>query len=173
MKPHEEHRRKAQRHLKVVIVTVSTSRYARKNKGLDYKDEAGDTAAEETRRAGHEVARRNLISDDRTMIRREVKRFLRGSDDVLLFSGGTGLSPRDMTVETVRPFFEKELDGFGELVRRLGYDEVGSAAALTRATAGVASGKLVACMPGSPGAVTTVMRAFAGEFPHIIFVARG
>jgi molybdenum cofactor biosynthesis protein B len=134
-------------------------------------DEGGDTAAEEAESAGHHVSRRSLVSDDATMIRREVKAFLAGRDDVLLFTGGTGLSPGDVTVETVRPYFDKELDGFGELVRRLGYDEIGSAASLTRATAGVASGKLIVCMPGSPNGVKTAMRAFVGEFPHILFIA--
>ena len=130
-------------------------------------------AAEEAARAGHQVVRRSLVSDDSTMIREALKMFLSGKNDVLLFAGGTGLSPRDITVETVRPFFEKELEGFGELVRRLGYDEVGTAAALTRATAGVASGKLIVCMPGSPGGVRTAMKAFAREFAHMVFIAKG
>jgi molybdopterin adenylyltransferase len=173
MKPHEKHRKEAQHKLKVVVVTVSTSRYAKMKGGEDYTDEAGDIAVAGAKEAGHEVTRRSLVSDDSTMIRREVKRFLSGHEDVLLLAGGTGLSPRDITVETVRPLLEKELDGFGELVRRLGYDEVGSAAALTRATAGVARGKLIVCMPGSPGAVRTAMRAFIGEFPHMVFIARG
>jgi len=173
MKPHEEHRRAAHRRLKVVIVTVSTSRYEKKRTGTGFSDEAGDVAAEETRRARHKVMRRELVSDDAAMLRKEVKRFLAGKDDVLLFTGGTGLSPRDITVETVRPFFDKELEGFGELLRRLGYDEIGSSAILTRATAGVARGKLIACMPGSPGGVRTAMRAFVDEFPHIVFIAQG
>ncbi len=142
-------------------------------KGDQYSDDAGDIAAQEAEKAGHHVAYRGLVSDDAAMIRREVKGFLAGKDDVLLLTGGTGLSPRDITVETVGPFLEKELDGFGELVRRFGYDEVGSSAALTRATAGVAKGKLIVCMPGSPAAVRTSMRAFAGEFPHAVFIARG
>jgi len=173
MKPHEQHRSQGARRLRVAVVTVSTSRYAKMKGGAEYTDEAGDLAANETEKAGHSVSRRSLISDDRAMLRREVKDFLSGGEDVLLFTGGTGLSPRDVTVETVRPFFEKELDGFGELVRRLGYDEIGSAAALTRATAGVASGKLIVCMPGSPAAVKTAMRAFVGEFPHALFIAKG
>jgi molybdopterin adenylyltransferase len=173
MKPHEEHRREAKRRLKVVVVTVSTSRYAKMKGGSGYTDEAGDVATATVEDAGHVVTRRSLVSDDRKMIRGEVKKFLSGHDDLLLLAGGTGLSPRDITVETVRPFLEKELDGFGELVRRLGYDEVGSAAALTRATAGVAAGKLIVCMPGSPGAVRTTMTAFVGEFPHMVFIAGG
>jgi molybdenum cofactor biosynthesis protein B len=173
MRPHEEHRHKGERQLRVVVITVSSSRYFKMKEGVEYTDEGGDTAALEATRAGHTVTRRSLISDDRAMLRREVKRFLAGRDDVLLFTGGTGLSPRDVTVETVGPFFEKELKGYGELVRRLGYDEIGSAAALTGATAGIASGKLIVCMPGSPDGVKTAMRAFVREFPHILFIARG
>jgi molybdenum cofactor biosynthesis protein B len=173
MKPHESHRRNAERSLSVRIVTVSTSRYAKKEEGESYTDEAGEVAASEVKKAGHEVSYRRLVSDDRAMIRREVKGFLSGDEDVLLLAGGTGLSPRDITVETVRPFFEKELEGFGELVRRLGYDDIGSAAALTRATAGVAKGKLMICIPGSPGGVKTALKAFVGEFPHILYIAKG
>ena len=171
MKPHQEHHRAAKSRLNVVVVTVSTSRYERKNKGESYTDEGGDAAVEEAMRAGHKVTRRTLISDDVEMLQRETRAFIAGKDDVLLFTGGTGLSPRDVTVETIRPFFEKELEGFGELVRRLGYEEIGASAILTRATAGVASGKLIACMPGSPGAVRTAMKAFAGEFGHARFIA--
>jgi molybdopterin adenylyltransferase len=161
------------RRLRIVVVTVSSSRYAKMREGSEYTDEGGDAAAGGAKEAGDEVTRRGLISDDRSMLRREVKEFLGGRDDVLVFTGGTGLSPSDVTVETVRPFFEKEIEGFGELVRRLGYDEIGSSAALTRAAAGVTSGKLIVCLPGSPNGVKTAMRAFAGEFPHILFVARG
>jgi molybdopterin adenylyltransferase len=173
MKPHEAHRREAERSLSVRLVTVSTSRFSKKAEGKDFTDEAGDIAADEVDRAGHRLSRRALVSDDEKMIRKEVKAFLAGGEDVLLFAGGTGISPRDITVETVRPFLEKELDGFGELVRRLGYDEIGSSAAMTRATAGVTKGKLIVCMPGSPAAVRTTMKAFVGDFAHIVYVAKG
>lgn len=106
------------------------------------------------------------------MIREEVKRFLAGKCDVLVLMGGTGVSGRDVTIETVRPLLEKELDGFGELLRQVGYRKIGAAAMLTRATAGVARGKLVLCLPGSPGAVRDALRAFGGELPHALFVAR-
>ena len=173
MRPHEQHREKGGRHLRVAVVTVSSSRYWKMKEGDGNTDESGDAAADETKRAGHSGTRRGLISDDGGMLRKEVRKNLAGEDDVLLITGGTGLSPRDITVETVRPYFDKELEGFGELVRRLGYEEIGSAAILTRATAGVASGKLIVCMPGSPGAVRTAMRAFAGEFGHARFIAKG
>jgi len=173
MKPHEAHRREAQRTLGVRLVTVSTSRYAKKAEGKEFTDEAGDIAAEEMAKAGHRLSNRTLVSDEKAMIAKEVEEFLAGGDDVLLLAGGTGISPRDITVETVRPYLEKELEGFGELIRRLGYDEIGTSAAMTRATAGVAKGKLILCMPGSPAAVETAMKSFAGELAHMVFIAKG
>jgi molybdopterin adenylyltransferase len=154
-------------------VTVSSSRYERKKAGAQPTDEAGDVAEGEVEKAGHIVTGRGLISDDAKMLRAEAKRFLGSHDDVLLLTGGTGVSSRDITIETLRPFFQKELPGFGELLRRISYDEIGSAAMLTRATAGVAGGKLLVCMPGSPDAVKTALRASLAEFPHIVSIAKG
>jgi molybdopterin adenylyltransferase len=156
----------------VRIVTVSSSRYEKKASRSKFTDEAGDVAEAEVTREGHIVTARELVSDDAPMIRREAERFLDSGDDVLLFTGGTGVSSRDITIETVKPLFQKELPGFGELLRRISYGEIGSAAMLTRATAGTARGKLVVCMPGSPHAVKTALRASITEFPHIVSVAR-
>lgn len=172
MKPHEEHRRLAGGTLRFRVVTVSTSRYGKKKEGVKFDDEGGDTAEREVRAAGHAVTGRGLVSDDPRMLRKETAAFLQGADDVLLFTGGTGVSTRDVTIETVTPYFEKELAGFGELLRRLSYEEVGSAAMLTRATMGVAKGKLILCLPGSPGAVRSAMRAAVGELPHAVYIAR-
>jgi molybdenum cofactor biosynthesis protein B len=107
------------------------------------------------------------------MIRRVVQDFLKSGAHVLVLMGGTGVSPSDVTVETVVPFFEKELAGFGELLRSISYQTIGSAAMLTRATAGTAKGKLIVCLPGSPGAVETALRSFISEFPHIVSIAGG
>jgi molybdenum cofactor biosynthesis protein B len=145
------HRKLAPHRLRVHIVTVSTSRYSMMKRGESYTDESGEAAEKETKKAGHTVTGRGIISDDARMLRKEVKSFLSGDDDVLIFTGGTGV---------------------GELFRRLSYDEVGSAAVLSRATAGVAGGKLIVCLPGSPGAVRTALAAFIGEFPHVLYVAR-
>jgi len=156
----------------VRVVTVSTGRYAKKSIGQQFTDESGDVAEEEATKAGHRVTGRALISDEPQMLKAEVSKFISGRDDVLLLTGGTGVSKRDVTIETVRPYFEKELTGFGELVRSIGFDEIGAAAILTRATAGVTKGKLLVCMPGSPSAVKSALRASMSEFPHIIFIAR-
>lgn len=151
---------------------MSSSRYERKAARSKFTDESGDAAEAEVKREGHIVTVRELVSDDAAMIRREAESFLESGDDVLLFMGGTGVSGRDITIETVRPFLQKELPGFGELLRRISYGRIGSAAMLTRATAGTARGKLLVCLPGSPDAVKTALRASFSEFPHIVSVAR-
>jgi molybdopterin adenylyltransferase len=90
-----------------------------------------------------------------------------------VLTGGTGVSSTDVTIETVRPFFEKEIEGFGEIFRSVSYQRIGPAAALSRATAGVARGKLVMCLPGAPDAVRTALELFVGEIPHVLHLARG
>jgi molybdenum cofactor biosynthesis protein B len=141
--------------------------------GSEYKDESGDLAARLIVEAGHEVDTRILLPDEKIMIRRVVQDFLKSGAHVLVLIGGTGVSPRDVTVETVVPFFEKELTGFGELLRNISYQTIGGAALLTRATAGTAKGKLIVCLPGSPNAVETALRSFISEFPHIVSIAGG
>lgn len=155
-----------------MLVTVSTSRYRAKGRGEKWADESGDLAAGEMTRFGYTVSRRGLVSDEKSMIEKEVKKFLQGGNDVLVFMGGTGISSRDVTIEAVKPFFEKEMEGFGELLRSVSYRKVGGAAMLTRATAGVAKGKLILCLPGSPDAAKVGLRTFGKEIPHALFIAR-
>jgi molybdenum cofactor biosynthesis protein B len=93
--------------------------------------------------------------------------------DVAIFSGGTGITPTDITIETVSPFIEKTLPGFGEFFRRISFDKVGSAAVLSRAVAGVLKGKAVFCIPGSADAVkTSVEMLILPEASHIVKHAR-
>lgn len=129
-------------------------------------------AQEELAKLGYELKTKELVSDDAAMLKREAEGFLSGNEDVLVFLGGTGVSTKDLTIETIRPYMEKELHGFGEMLRRLSFEEIGSAAMLTRATAGVAKGKLMICLPGSPAAVSLALRTVGKEFPHVLFVAR-
>jgi len=93
--------------------------------------------------------------------------------DVVIFSGGTGITPTDVTIEAVSPLLEKTLLGFGEFFRRLSFDEIGQAAVLSRAIAGVAGGKAFFCIPGSSNAVKiAVEKLILPESPHIIKHAR-
>jgi len=151
---------------------VSTGRYEKRATGEEARDESGDVAERIIREGGHFVAKRSLISDDAKMLKASVKEFLASDADVLVLAGGTGLSKRDITIETVRPYFQKEVEGFGELLRGRSFRRVGAAAMLTRATAGVAKGRLIVCLPGSPDAVETGLASFMGEFAHAVHIAR-
>jgi molybdenum cofactor biosynthesis protein B len=108
------------------------------------------------------------------MIEEAVKSVLNSAElDAAIFCGGTGITPKDVTIEAVSPFLEKTLPGFGELFRRLSYDKVGSAAVMSRAVAGVARGKALFCIPGSPDAVrVSVEMLILPEVPHIVKHAR-
>jgi molybdenum cofactor biosynthesis protein B len=117
-------------------------------------DETGKVAIRVLEEAGHTVAAHVIVGNDAAKIRDAVQGFL--DDDrvqVIITSGGTGISRKDGTVDAVIPILEKRMEGFGELFRRLSHEEVGSAAMMSRATAGVARGKLVFCLPGSRGAM--------------------
>src|SRR2546422_7239120 len=129
----------------------------------EYKDESGDFASRLILESGHKVDTRTLLPDEKVMIRRTVQDFLKSGAHVLVLIGGTGVSPSDVTVETAVPFFEKELTGFGELLRSISYQTIGSAAMLTRATAGTAKGKLIICLPGSPEGGETPLRRFISD----------
>ena len=89
--------------------------------------------------------------------------------DAVIITGGTGLSNKDITVETVMPLFDKAMDGFGELFRTLSYQEIGPASVLSRATGGVAKRKVVLCLPGSAAAVKLALeKIIVPELPHMV-----
>jgi molybdenum cofactor biosynthesis protein B len=160
--------------LRYLIITVSTSRYNRRTEGKPVADESGDLAQEMILRSNGLVAERELIPDDARVLKYTVSRALEKGDlDVIVMTGGTGVSTTDVTIESVRPFFEKEIEGFGEVFRSVSFEKIGAAAALSRATAGVAKGKLIMCLPGSPDAVGTALGLFLEEVPHVLRLARG
>lgn len=95
------------------------------------------------------------------------------SVDAVVASGGTGITQSDITIEAIRPLFEKELPGFGELLRKISYEKIGSPAVMTRATAGIVKGKAIFCIPGSPQAVETALKhLILPEVGHIVKHAR-
>lgn len=128
------------------ILTVSSSR------SLD-DDPAGDTIAAAFERAGHEVNTRELVSDEYDNVQAAFDSLVDRDDvDVVVTTGGTGITPDDVTIEAAEPLFKKELPGFGELFRRRSYGEVGARIVATRASAGVVSETPVFCLPGSRNA---------------------
>jgi molybdenum cofactor biosynthesis protein B len=160
--------------LNFAVFVCSTSRYQEAQKDTKISDVSGDTIETLLKSAGHKVLSRKIIADDKSMIEEAVHSVLSSSElDAAVFCGGTGIAPKDVTIETVSPFFEKTLPGFGEIFRRLSYDKMGPAAVMSRAVAGVAKGKALFCIPGSPDAVrVSVETLILPETPHIVRHAR-
>jgi molybdenum cofactor biosynthesis protein B len=132
--------------LKIAVLTVSDTR------ALD-DDKSGATLAERIGRAGHTVAARAIVADDVERIRGQVKTWIADpSVDVIITTGGTGFTGRDVTPEAVEPLFEKRMDAFAMLFLMVSHAKIGTSAIQTRATAGVAGATYIFCLPGSPGA---------------------
>ncbi len=169
------HKLKAPKILNFGVYICSSSRYKLIQQGeKEVSDLGGDTIVDLLKTAGQNVFFKKIIADDKVMISNAVKEAFKIADlDVIIFSGGTGITPTDVTIETVSPFFEKTLPGFGEFFRRISFDRVGSAAVLSRAVAGVANGKALFCVPGSPDAVkVSVEMLILPEASHIVKHAR-
>ncbi len=169
------HKAKAPKTLNFGIYICSTSRYNQIEAGeKDVSDVGGDTIVELLEKAGQKVVFKKIVADDETMIQDAVMYVMGLNEvDVAIFSGGTGITPTDITIETVLPFLDKVLPGFGEFFRRISFDHVGSAAVLSRTIAGVARGKPIFCIPGSPDAVKTAVEILIlPEAPHIVKHAR-
>jgi len=117
-------------------------------------DETGRIAIELIEAEGHKVANHTIVPNDSNMIRAEIEKQLKNSDvQIIVTSGGTGISSKDRTVDTATDLFERELPGFGELFRRFSYDEVSANVIISRSVAGIAKGKVIFCLPGSKNAV--------------------
>lgn len=169
----ELHKSAAPKSVGIYIITCSTSKFKAIKAGQEPNDASGDIIQKLALRGGHRVEGRRLISDSKPMITKTTKHALRGRGvDAVIITGGTGLSPRDVTPESISPFIDRELPGFGELFRKISFESIGSPALLSRAFAGTSKGKPIFCLPGSPDAVQTAMeKLILPELGHIIRVA--
>jgi molybdenum cofactor biosynthesis protein B len=132
--------------LKIAVLTVSDTRELA-------DDKSGATLAERIGAAGHVLAERAIVKDKVEAIRRQVQTWIDDKTiDVVITTGGTGFTGRDVTPEAVEPLFEKKMDGFAMLFLLVSYGKIGTSAIQTRATAGVANATYIFCLPGSPGA---------------------
>jgi molybdopterin adenylyltransferase len=160
----QDHKQVALKSVRCKVITVSDTR----NKD---SDKSGQLMIELLKESGHHIIDYVIVKDEYQPIRDEV---IKGSEnpniDVILTNGGTGIALRDVTIETVKELFTKEISGFGELFRFLSYQEdIGSAAILSRAIAGVVNGKAVFSTPGSTGAVRLAMnKLILPEIGHIV-----
>jgi molybdopterin adenylyltransferase len=132
--------------VRIAILTMSDTRSLA-------EDTSGDLLVRLATEAGHEIADRALVQDDAAEIQKQLQRWIADRlIDVVITTGGTGFTGRDVTPEAVRPLFEKEIDGFSVLFHQLSYAKVGTSTIQSRACAGVARGTYIFCLPGSPGA---------------------
>ncbi|MDP4822661.1 MAG: molybdenum cofactor biosynthesis protein B [Aestuariivirgaceae bacterium] len=132
--------------VRICVLTVSDTRTRE-------MDKSGDTLADRIAQAGHILADRDIVSDDVDFIRARVEKWLISQEvDAIISTGGTGLTGRDVTIEAMRGLFEKEIEGFSTLFHMLSFPKIGTSTVQSRATAGVARGKYIFCLPGSPGA---------------------
>lgn len=161
--PVHQHRAAGKRTVRCLVVTVSDTR-------THDDDKSGATATERLTAAGHEVVRREIVKDERETIVALVRGAIDDPDtDAVVLTGGTGVAPRDVTFEAVRDVLEKPLDGFGEIFRRLSYEEIGSAAMLSRAIGGISRQTAIFALPGSTKAVRLGVDELIGpELGHIL-----
>lgn len=158
-----EHKALAPTSVRCYIVTVSDTR-------TEETDTGGRAIADLLQGAGHDVVGRTIVKDEPGLVGGTVKRQLAADDvDVVITTGGTGITSRDNTIEAVDALLEKRLDGFGELFRMLSFEQIGPAAIMSRASAGLAAGKVVVSLPGSESAVRLAMeRLLLPELGHLV-----
>ena len=162
---HEQHQARGVRQASVAVITASDSRTLE-------TDDSGKIIQTLVTEAGHQVVRYLIVKDELVSIRRAVKEAWEVADVVLL-NGGTGVGPRDVSVEAVRPLLDKSLEGFGELFRAMSFQEIGSAAMMSRALAGVRGEKIVFVLPGSPAACSLALtRLILPELGHLLAMVR-
>jgi len=160
---HLEHKKEAPQSAGVALLTISDSR-------TEETDESGKLLRQKLEESGHRIIAYALLKNDAAAVKETIEEFLDEEEvQVIITGGGTGLSHRDITVETVSEMLEKRLDGFGELFRSLSYQEIGTSSIMSRAVAGVIKGKVIICIPGSLGATKlAVEKIILPEIGHMI-----
>ncbi len=159
----DEHKAAAPRSVRCFIVTVSDTR-------TEATDTSGRAIADLLTAAGHVVAGRAIVKDDAEMVRGTLERQLAIADvQAIITTGGTGVTARDSTYEVVSSLLQKRLDGFGELFRMLSFQQIGPAAMMSRACAGIVAGHVVVSLPGSEAAVRLALeRLLIPELGHLV-----
>ena len=159
----KKHKANAPNKVNVGIITVSSTRSMK-------EDKSGQWISKRVKKEGHNLVFHQVIPDEAGTITETVHETISSyGAQVILVTGGTGISNKDVTIEAVRPFFEKELTAFGPLFAQLSFEQIDSAALLSRATAGVIGGVIVFCIPGSLKACKLACKALIfPELGHIV-----
>ena len=163
---YQEHKEKAPQSVSCAVLTISDTR-------TEQDDDSGRLIKQKLSQNGHQVLSYAILKDEVNSIKKKIYELVRQEElQVIITNGGTGVSHRDITIETIYPLLEKELDGFGELFRFLTYQEMGTASIMSRAAGGVAKGKVILCLPGSPGAANLAMdKIILPEIGHLVWEA--
>ena len=158
-----EHKQQSPQSVNCAILVISDTR-------TEKTDESGQLLKQKLSENGHHLISYALLKNDADAIRKKLDELLGDAGvQVIIASGGTGLSHRDLTIETVSPMLEKKLDGFGELFRSLSYQEIGTSGILSRALAGVVRSKVILCLPGSLGATKLALdKIILPEIGHMV-----
>lgn len=162
-----EHKAAAPPQVRCFVLTVSDTR-------TEENDTGGRAVVELLTKAGHVTVGKQIVRDEPVDVRAIVEARLKSDDiDAVISTGGTGISGRDSTYEALVALFDKKLDGFGELFRMLSYQDIGTAAMMSRACAGTANGKIVVLLPGAERAVRLALdKLLLPELPHMVREAR-
>lgn len=160
---YQEHKHLSLKSVTCAVIITSDSR-------TEKDDESGKLIQQRLTDNGHTVAVYAIVKNDAAVIRERLAQvLLHDAVQVIITSGGTGLSKRDVTVDTINPMLEKRLDGFGELFRQLTYQEIGAGSIMSRAIAGLAKEKVIICLPGSLDAATLAMdKIILPEIGHMV-----
>ena len=160
---YQEHKHQSPKSINCSVIVVSDSR-------TEQNDESGKYMMQVLKKNNHEVLSYSLLKNDADAIKKRINELLNEESlQVIITSGGTGISHRDVTVETISPILDKKVDGFGELFRFLTYQQIHTGSIMSRAMAGVARGKVIICLPGSLGAVNLAMeKIILPEIGHMV-----
>jgi molybdenum cofactor biosynthesis protein B len=165
----KKHKHDVPKDISFALVIVSDSRYNQFINGEKINDDTSPLVRNILYKKNYKLNSHQYVPDDKGKITKQLLHLLSSEINVIIFSGGTGLGLRDVTIETIEPLFEKKIPGFGELLRKLSYDKIKSASMLSRATAGILKNKIIYCIPGSPNAAEIALEELIiPESGHIL-----
>ena len=160
---YQEHKHDEPKSVSCAVITISDTR-------TEQDDESGRLIMQKLSESGHEVISYCMLKNEAASIKEKISELLKMEElQVIITTGGTGVSSRDVTVDTIYPLLEKKLDGFGELFRFLTYHDIGTASIMSRSVAGVTKGKVIICLPGSSNATSLAIdRIILPEIGHLV-----
>ncbi|RBQ23703.1 Molybdopterin adenylyltransferase [Candidatus Methanobinarius endosymbioticus] len=161
----EEHKEKSSIKVSCGVITLSDTKF--KDQKIEQETDISGKLIKDELNQKYNVESYKIIPDEKDLLINTIEEMINENIDVIFTTGGTGIGSRDITIETIEPLFEKELLGFGEIFRGKTYEELGSGALLSRATAGVYKKTIIFSMPGSPNAVKLGVSIVINELPHL------